>query len=107
MFKVYGVARVAGDVVLKPVGNNKMVEVSVAQNDARGNGHFFTIQLWDSGAEAFAQHIAKGDLVSLEGELRHERWTNKEGEAKQKQIIRVTHFIKAVPSKKEVENAGE
>jgi single-stranded DNA-binding protein len=101
MFKGYGVARIASDVVLKPVGNNKMVEVSAVTNDARGNGHFFTIQLWDSGAEAFAKNIQKGNLVALEFELRHDRWTNKEGEAKQKQVLRVTHFVKAEPSKKE------
>lgn len=104
MLKGHGVARVAGDVVVKPVGTNKVVEVSVVTNDSRGNGHFFTVQLWDSGAEAFAQHIKKGDLVAFDFELRQERWESKEtGEKKQKHVLRVTHFVKAVACRRETD----
>lgn len=104
MLSGHGVARVAADVVLKPVGANKVVEVSVVTNDARGNGHFFNIQLWDSGAEVFAQNIVKGDLISFDFELRQERW-EKDGEKKQKQVLRVKHFVKVVPCRREDGNA--
>ena len=96
MLNGYGVARVASDVVLKPVGANKVVEASVVTNDSKQNGHFFNIQLWDSGAEVFAENIKKGDLISFVFELRQERW-EKEGEKKQKQVLRVKHFVKVEP----------
>lgn len=100
MLRGHGVATVAGDVVVKPVGNNKVVEVSVVTNDARQQGHFSTIQLWDTGAEAFARDVKKGDLVAIDFELRQERW-EKDGEKRSKNILRVTHFVKCVRAKKD------
>lgn len=52
---------------------------------------FVDFQLWSTAAETFAQHMAKGSTVMLQGRLKFEQW-QKDGENRSKLIVTVESF---------------
>jgi single-strand DNA-binding protein len=49
------------------------------------------IELWDAGAEAFAEKCAKGDRILIEGSLKSESW-EKDGKNHSRLLVRVDKF---------------
>ena len=49
---------------------------------------FFDCVQWGKTAESLAKHMTKGRLVAVKGEMRQNRWTDREG-AKRSQILLV------------------
>jgi|688.fasta_scaffold867808_1 single-strand DNA-binding protein len=103
MIRVHGVVRLTHEPVLKDVGTTKVCTFQVALNENRKNaqgeyqsiGHFFNCVLWDTGAEKFVETMKKGDQFFIEdGELRDERWTDKDGTNHKNVVIRVNRFVK-------------
>jgi single-strand DNA-binding protein len=54
---------------------------------------FVQCEAWDSGAEAIADSLKKGDLVMVEGSLRNDSW-EKDGVKHSTMKIRVNNFGK-------------
>lgn len=62
---------------------------------------FIQCEAWDSGAEAVANSLKKGDLVMIEGSLRNDSW-EKDGVKHSTLKVRVNNFAPIVRSKKTV-----
>jgi len=105
MIKVHGLVRLTHDVELKEVGNTKVASLQIVYNGSKKKGeeyvpvaHFFNAVLWDTGAERLASTAKKGDLLFiLDGELQDERW-EKNGEKKERVVIRINKFYVPKPS---------
>lgn len=54
---------------------------------------FVQCEAWDSGAEAIAESLKKGDLVMVEGSLRNDSW-EKDGVKHSTMKVRVNNFAK-------------
>jgi len=54
---------------------------------------FVQCEAWDTGAEAIADSLKKGDLVMIEGSLRNDSW-EKDGVKHSTMKIRVNNFAK-------------
>lgn len=55
---------------------------------------FIPIELWGQSAEEFGKSCLKGDRVLVRGELRQERWEDKEGKKRELLKIKVWEFGK-------------
>lgn len=54
---------------------------------------FVQCEAWDTGAQAIAESLAKGDLVMVEGSLRNDSW-EKDGVKHSTLKVRVNNFAK-------------
>lgn len=70
---------------------------------------FVQCEAWDTGAEAVAESLKKGDLVMVEGSLRNDSW-EKDGVKHSTIKVRVNNFAKINRSsraKKDLQTADE
>lgn len=58
---------------------------------------FVDVEVWDKLAELCAQYLSKGAPALVEGRLRMDEWTNKEGEKRSKLLVRAdtVRFLRA------------
>ena len=87
-----------GDPELTDTKNGKsLVKVALANSDSylteSGDRetitNFVDLQLWGKSAEALAKHGKKGQELFIEGEIRQERWTDKQGANHSRLVVRV------------------
>ena len=67
---------------------------------------FIQCEAWDSGAEAIADSLKKGDLVLIEGSLRNDSW-EKDGVKHNTLKVRVNNFGKIQKSRRSEKNTAE
>lgn len=99
----------ARDPELRTVGEKQtsVVNFTVAVNRdfTRADGSqdkitsFISCEAWDSGAEAIANTLKKGDLVLVEGSLRNDSW-EKDGVKHSTLKVRVNNFAPLAKSNK-------
>ena len=67
---------------------------------------FVQCEAWDSGAEAVADSLKKGDLVMVEGSLRNDSW-EKDGVKHSTMKVRVNNFAKLNRGSKKKDKASD
>ncbi|HBS05315.1 MAG TPA: single-stranded DNA-binding protein [Leptospiraceae bacterium] len=81
------------DPELKELSNDrKVVNFTVAANhgfrskedNSKEFVSYFNIEAWDRQADAIAQYLKKGSRVTVEGNLRQDRWKDDEGFSRNK-----------------------
>lgn len=101
--------------VVSPGGRETSVvnfTVAVSREFTKQNGEidkvttFVSCEAWDTGAEAIAESLRKGDHVMVEGSLRNDSW-EKEGVKHSTMKIRVNNFGKIAKSGRKKELATE
>lgn len=72
---------VSGNVTKAPeyreVGEKKtpVVNIRIAQDDRRGQPHFFSIEAWNGQAKSCKpENLPVGTLISVDGRLAEDRW---------------------------------
>lgn len=94
------VGRLTGAPVLKTINagtddETKVCEFSVAcertggRTDSNGNKpvDYFDIRVWGGRAEAHHKYLVQGQRIHISGEVRQERWTDKEtGQKRSKHV---------------------
>lgn len=106
----------ARDPELRMVGGEKstaVVNFTIAVNRefTRANGtqdkitSFISCEAWDSGAEAIANTLKKGDLVLVEGSLRNDSW-EKDGVKHSTLKVRVNTFAPLAKSTRASKNTS-
>ena len=99
----------ARDPELRVVGDKRTAvvnfTVATSREFTRSNGSrdeittFVRCEAWDSGAEAVANTLKKGDLVMIEGSLRNDSW-EKDGVKHSTMKVRVNNFAPIVKGSK-------
>jgi single-strand DNA-binding protein len=84
--KIIMVARLTRDPETKTVGSSTIVNFGVANNRSySSNGekkeetHYFECEAWGKLAEIIAKYATKGKQVAIDGRLKYESWTGKDG----------------------------
>lgn len=106
----------ARDPELRVVGGDKQTSVvnftiAVNREFTRANGtqdkitSFISCEAWDSGAEAIANTLKKGDLVLVEGSLRNDSW-EKDGVKHSTLKVRVNTFAPLAKSTRTSKNSN-
>ena len=91
---------VADPQLIETKNGKSLVKVALANNDSyqtesgeRENITTYTeIQLWGKPAETLARMAKKGQELFVEGQLRQERWTDKQGANHSKLVVRVDYW---------------
>ncbi len=94
------IGRLTRDAELKYTqGGTAISRFSIACNTTRKDGdkyveqaHFFDCVLWGKMAESLNQYLLKGKQVGILGELRQNRWTTQEGQARSRIEIHVNNI---------------
>jgi len=99
----------ARDPELRVVGERKTAvvnfTVATSREFTRSDGtqdkvtSFIQCEAWDTGAEAVANTLKKGDLVMIEGSLRNDSW-EKDGVKHSTLKVRVNNFAPILKTKK-------
>ncbi len=73
--------RLVADPELKKAGENNVVNVRVAvdRNSKDGGADFIDVTAWRQTAEFLAKYFKKGSMVAIEGSLRTDTYTDKDG----------------------------
>lgn len=87
---------------VNPAGRQTSVvnfTIATSREFTKANGEtdkvttFVQCEAWDTGAEAVAESLSKGDLVMVEGSLRNDSW-EKDGVKHSTMKVRVNNFAK-------------
>lgn len=82
------IGRLTRNPELKYVGDSQTaiteftIAVDRSYKSKDNNADFILIQTWNKQAENCNSYLGKGDLVGISGEIRIDRYTNKQGENK-------------------------
>lgn len=105
--------RLARDPEIKFYNDDKAVcNISVAVNraykDKDGNiiTDFFNCVSYNKQAEILDKYFKKGDGISVQGEMQNNRYTNKEGNKRDKWEIRIDKFDFELSRKGDTETSG-
>lgn len=106
------IGRLTRDPELKYVGDSQTaivefiiaVDRSYKSND--NNTDFILIQTWNKQAENCNSYLGKGDLVGISGEIRIDRYTNKQGENKNvtKVVAKLVKFLNTTKNERHIDN---
>lgn len=100
--------RVVMDPVIRTTSNNKkvanvvMVVARAGDYDAansKTNDGFFQIEAWGTTAELIENHVTKGKMISISGNLKQHKWTDDQ-DNKREQIKIVATSIGFLPGTK-------
>jgi single-strand DNA-binding protein len=96
------IGRVANDIEVKDAGASKVGRFSLAvrrkyQRDGKAVTDFVPCEVWGKLAETMGQHVGKGQMIYIEGELENDAFTDKEGKRRDKWVIKVSSFEFAGP----------
>jgi single-strand DNA-binding protein len=69
--------------------------------------NFFDCEAWDTGAETIAKYFSKGSPILIQGSLKNDSWTDKEGNNRKSTKIRVDRFEFFKTVRKEDKPASE
>ncbi len=103
------VGRVGQDPEMKYFESGKVkTTLSVAVNRWTKEGDktdWFNIELWDKNAEVAGEYVKKGRLIAIEGRLDVSKWTDNEGNQRERYFIRGTN-IRMLGGKRDEAAAG-
>ena len=84
--RVILVGNLTRDVELRTAGQTSVTDIGLAVNEKVKKGNewvdeacFIDVTLWGKTAEVASQYLSKGSPVLIEGRLKLEQWTDKEG----------------------------
>lgn len=81
----------------KAVGNVSGAVTVRNYKDTEGNWQtetaFLDFEIWDSGAERFAERFQKGNSVLVKCTTKQDRWETAEGQKRSKVIFRINSFF--------------
>ncbi len=101
--RVFLMGNVGQDPMVRHTSNGRAVcDLSVATHRGVRNGdtwveeaEWHTVRLWERHAELALRYVEKGSAIAVEGALRTEQWTGKDGSRRQRTFVQVEqiHFL--------------
>lgn len=93
--KVIQIGNIVHDLKAKDVNGKSCLTFSVATNFKFGDKEdscFIDVTYWEKAADNIVKFFKKGDPILVEGELRQERWEDRDGQKRSKHVIRGTSW---------------
>ena len=91
--------------------NKKVVEFSMADTKKAKDGQDITtwvnVVAWENKADTLAKYVNKGDVLYIEGELRNQKYTTKEGIERYKTFILLDNFQLLPNARKEQQEEND
>jgi len=91
-----------------------VVSFSVANNQSKKVGenweqeaHFFECGMVGKRSEWLSQNLKKGELVMVEGRIKQNKWTDKDGKNQSKVVISANNVLKTVKTDKAEKSNNE
>lgn len=108
MNKALLVGRISNDLELRHTqSQNAVCEFNIAINRVGVEGtDFITIVVWNKQAENLVKYQNKGNLISVEGTIRVDKYENKDGETRYKNYI-LANNIQYLSSKNSSQSTTE
>jgi single-strand DNA-binding protein len=82
-------------------GGTVVTKFSIAVNRPKKDGvqeaDWFDCEAWGKTAEFVANYIKKGNRVSIAGSLKQEKWESKDGEKRNKVIVKIDRLENLTP----------
>lgn len=100
MNRVVLVGRLCREPELRYVGENNTpvtdfilaINRNYKNSQDKYDADFINCELWNKRAETFCQYVTKGQLISVEGRLKVDKYVSSSGENKIKTIVRADNF---------------
>jgi single-strand DNA-binding protein len=102
------IGRLTNDVEVKEVGENKVVNFTLAvqrtykNKDGENEADFINCSVWGTTAENLKNYCSKGSQVAVKGQLVTSSYEDKDGNKRYKTEVRVDHITYLQPKKEEV-----
>lgn len=98
--KFIGMGRLASDPERNEAGGSNVCVFTLVTNttlkkkDGRKyeDSAFIKCEAWDTGGDTIAKYFRKGDPIFVEGRIKQDQWTDKEGNKRSTLKIRVDQF---------------
>lgn len=105
-FEIIG--RIGKELELRVTNSNKkVVEFSIADTE-KINGEDITTWMnciaWEGKAETLCKYVKKGDMIYLEGKIRNQKYTSKEGQERTKTFLLINNFTLLPNAREKQEN---
>lgn len=96
------VGRLTRDIELRYTNSNKEVaDFSLAVDQDKNHVDFLNIQAWGNLAKSLAEYTQKGDMIGVRGTLKHDVYTNKNGEKRSRDYVLAREIAFLATKKKE------
>jgi single-strand DNA-binding protein len=87
MNRVTITGRLTKDPELTNRDGNQVCDMRIAENGRNGNPMYIDIAVFRRQAEVCAQHLRKGRLVAISGQLRYSEWQSADGQKRSKHSV--------------------
>ncbi len=96
------VGRLTRDIELRYTNSGKeVVDFNLAVDTDKDHVDFLNIQAWGKLAKNLAEYTEKGDMIGVRGTLKHDVYTNKDGEKRSKDYVLAREIAFLSTKKKE------
>lgn len=96
------VGRLTRDIELRYTNSNKEVaDFSLAVDQDKDHVDFLNIQAWGNLAKSLAEYTQKGEMIGVRGTLKHDVYTNKNGEKRSRDYVLAREIAFLSTKKKE------
>lgn len=96
------VGRLTRDIELRYTNSSKeVVDFSLAVDIDKDHVDFLYIQAWGNLAKSLAEYTQKGDMIGVRGTLKHDVYTNKNGEKRSRDYVLAREIAFLATKKKE------
>lgn len=73
------IGRLTTEPEIKEIGENKVVNISIAVNKGNNEADFFPLVIWNITAENLVKYCHKGDMIAVEGRLQNRSYDTENG----------------------------
>lgn len=96
------VGRLTRDIELRYTNSSKeVVDFNLAVDTDKDHVDFLNIQAWGNLAKNLAEYTQKGDMIGVRGTLKHDVYTNNNGEKRSRDYVLARDITFLVTKKKE------
>lgn len=106
MNKVTMTGRLTKDPELTDRGGTQVCDLRIAENGQNGQPMYVDVVVFRRQAEVCAQHLRKGRLVAITGQLRYSEWQAQDGSKRSKHSI-VAQSVEFLDTRRNDESAPD
>lgn len=88
------IGNITNDLEVKPAGQSNVLKfgLGVRGNFKKDETNFIQIEAWGKNAENIAKYFSKGSKIFIQGEMKQNRYEDKDGNKREKVYVNVEKF---------------